>query len=177
MGNQVSSDRPDPDRPNADRPDAPPARRHRRQVPPDDRLTTILPPVTDDRSPRRADSVEEVKAALDAPPSKPLQRDAIDEVKAALDSRAATPPRRHRPSPGGEPPGGPPTPPWRRGGSNGPGDGGFGGRADRNWTQQINWLWVRRAAYLSAAVLVLLPIVTFAMAYFIVDIPKPGDLR
>ncbi len=28
-----------------------------------------------------------------------------------------------------------------------------------------------------AAVLVLLPIVTFAMAYFIVDIPKPGDIR
>jgi len=42
---------------------------------------------------------------------------------------------------------------------------------------QINWLWVRRAAYLCAAVLVLLPIVTFTMAYFIVDIPKPGDLR
>ena len=37
----------------------------RRQVPPDDRLTTILPPVVDDRSPRRPDPIDEVKAALD----------------------------------------------------------------------------------------------------------------
>jgi membrane peptidoglycan carboxypeptidase len=36
---------------------------------------------------------------------------------------------------------------------------------------------LRRAAYLSTAVLILLPIVTFTMAYFIVDIPKPGNIR
>jgi len=36
---------------------------------------------------------------------------------------------------------------------------------------------VRRAAYLATAVVFLLPIVTFAMAYFIVDIPKPGNIR
>jgi membrane peptidoglycan carboxypeptidase len=48
---------------------------------------------------------------------------------------------------------------------------------DWGWVEQINWRWVRRAAYLTAAVLVLLPIVTFAMAYFIVDIPKPGNIR
>ena len=33
------------------------------------------------------------------------------------------------------------------------------------------------ALYVSAVVMLLLPIVTFAMAYFIVDIPKPGDIR
>lgn len=137
-------------------------------------MTTILPPVVDDRFPRRADPrVEEVKAALDGPPSAPVQRDALEEVKAALDSR--TPPRRERRSAGG-PPQGPPPPsgPRRPGGPD-----GFGRRprGDVHWTQQINWLWVRRAAYLSAVVLVLLPVVTFAMAYFIVDIPKPGDLR
>jgi membrane peptidoglycan carboxypeptidase len=48
---------------------------------------------------------------------------------------------------------------------------------DWSWVEQINWQWVRRAAYLAAAVLVLLPIVTFTMAYFIVDIPKPGNIR
>jgi membrane peptidoglycan carboxypeptidase len=46
-----------------------------------------------------------------------------------------------------------------------------------DWAQQVNWQWVRRGLYLSAAMIVLLPIVTFAMAYFIVDIPKPGDIR
>src|SRR5262249_45181796 len=57
--------------------------------------------------------------------------------------------------------------------------GGRGPRpgVDWSWVHQINWLWVRRAAYLGATVLVLLPIVTFAMAYFIVDIPKPGNIR
>ncbi|KKC01797.1 hypothetical protein, partial [Mycobacterium nebraskense] len=70
--------------------DAPSAPGQRRGVPPDDRLTTILPPVVDDRSPRRSDpSIEEVKAALGGPPSTPLQRDALDEVKAALDSRTS----------------------------------------------------------------------------------------
>ena len=33
---------------------------------------------------------------------------------------------------------------------------------------------MRRGLSLTAAMIVLLPIVTFAMAYFIVDIPKPG---
>ncbi len=164
--------------------DAPSAPRKRRQVPPDDRLTTILPPVGDDRSPRRPDPIEEVKAALEGPPSTPLRRDAIEEVKAALDARAgragraASSSRGGRPSPGGRPPEGPPPPPWRRGlpgRPGGPGGRPVGRRAD--WTEQINWLWVRRAAYLSAAALLLLPIVTFAMAYLIVDIPKPGDLR
>nr|WP_231974977.1 transglycosylase domain-containing protein [Mycobacterium sp. E1747] len=137
-------------------------------------MTTILPPVVDDRFPRRADPrVEEVKAALDGPPSAPVQRDALEEVKAALDSR--TPPRRERRSAGGPPQGPPPPSGPRRPG--GPDGFGRGARDDVHWTQQINWLWVRRAAYLSAVVLVLLPVVTFAMAYFIVDIPKPGDLR
>jgi membrane peptidoglycan carboxypeptidase len=48
---------------------------------------------------------------------------------------------------------------------------------NRDWSQQVNWQWVRRGLYLTAAMIVLLPIVTFAMAYFIVDIPKPGDIR
>jgi membrane peptidoglycan carboxypeptidase len=48
---------------------------------------------------------------------------------------------------------------------------------DRAWVHRVNWRWARRAAYLAAVVVFLLPIVTFAMAYFIVDIPKPGNIR
>jgi membrane peptidoglycan carboxypeptidase len=175
MGMHTGSNGPDdPDRPQPDR--ARPGSNRRRQVPPDDRMTTILPPVVDDRSPRRPDPIEEVKAALDGPPSTPLERDALNEVKAAMDGRAATSPRRDPPIRGRRPPEGPPPPPARHGGLGGPGDGaprpGY-----RSWAEQINWLWVRRGVYLTLVVLVLLPIVTFAMAYFIVDVPKPGNIR
>ena len=175
MGMHTGSNGPDdPDRPQPD--SARPGSNRRRQVPPDDRMTTILPPVVDDRSPRRPDPIEEVKAALDGPPSTPLERDALNEVKAAMDGRAATSPRRDPPIRGRRPPEGPPPPPARHGGLGGPGDGaprpGY-----RSWAEQINWLWVRRGVYLTLVVLVLLPIVTFAMAYFIVDVPKPGNIR
>ena len=38
-------------------------------------------------------------------------------------------------------------------------------------------MWVRRSLYLMAVVFLVLPAVTFAMAYLIVDVPKPGDIR
>lgn len=167
--------------PNADRSDDSDRPAHRadagtrRRVPPDDRQTMILPPVVDDRSPRRSDPIDEVRAALDGPGSRPAPRDAIEEVKAALDGRSSAPPRRDRPL-SGRPPEGPPPPPRPPGGAGGS-DVPSHRAAGPNWVEQINWRWVRRAAYLSAAVLVLLPIVTFTMAYFIVDIPKPGNIR
>ena len=43
--------------------------------------------------------------------------------------------------------------------------------------EQINWMWVRRGLYATLAALIVLPIVTFGMAYLIVDVPKPGDIR
>ncbi|WP_204808770.1 transglycosylase domain-containing protein [Mycobacterium riyadhense] len=140
----------------------------RRQVPPDDRMTAIIPAVDDDRAPRQVDPIEAVKAALDSPGSAPPQeRDPLDQVKAALDAR---PSRRHRSGVGRRPPGGPPPGP--------PGPIGFRSPRPRpDWTQQINWKWVRRSLVLAAAVLILLPIVTFTMAYLIVDVPKPGDIR
>ncbi|HEX3547219.1 MAG TPA: transglycosylase domain-containing protein [Mycobacterium sp.] len=91
-------------------------------------------------------------------------RDPIDMVKAALDG---TPPPRQPPSPpapprhppgGGGPPGGPPAP-------------------RPSLRQQVNWKWVRRGLIAMLAVVIVLPIVTFAMAYLIVDVPKPGDIR
>ncbi|GKU49016.1 penicillin-binding protein 1A, partial [Mycobacterium montefiorense] len=107
MGKEANPDRPDDsDRP-AHRADA----GTRRRVPPDDRLTTILPPVVDDRAPRQSDPIDQVRAALDGPVAKP--RDAIEEVKAALDGRPA-PPRRDR-TLSGQPPDGPPPPPRRAG--------------------------------------------------------------
>jgi len=141
-------------------------------------LTTVLPPVVDDRSPRRPDPIEEVKAALDGPPSTAEQQDSIEEVKAALNDprtrrdRPLTgrPPGSGRPPPPSDGPGGPVGP-------DGPAGTAAGPRGGRDWTHRVNWRWLRRAAYLAAAALILLPIVTFTMAYFIVDIPKPGNIR
>ncbi len=38
-------------------------------------------------------------------------------------------------------------------------------------------MWVRRALFAMVALFLVLPMVTFAMAYLIVDVPKPGDIR
>jgi membrane peptidoglycan carboxypeptidase len=131
-------------------------------------LTTILPPVPDDRDP-----IEAVKAALGGrPPTRASERRDQELATAALEGRR---PQRHRQPTGGagggrRPPGPPPRqlslPDW-----------GWVQRIDWTWLDRINWLWVRRGLYVGAAALLLLPIVTFAMAYFIVDIPKPGDIR
>lgn len=132
-------------------------------------MTTVLPPVVDDRSPRRPDPIDEVKAALDSPATGPLQRDAIEEVKAALEGRA-TSPHRDPPLSGGAPPERP-RPPGE------PGPRFAGRRVNWSRTRRVDRVWVRRAVYLAVAMLVLLPIVTFAMAYFVVDVPRPGNIR
>jgi membrane peptidoglycan carboxypeptidase len=91
----------------------------------------------------------------------PRLRDPIDVVKAALDG---TPPPPRQPPPGPPRGGGP-------GGPGGPGGKPLGPR------HQINWKWVRRSLIVATVMAVLLPIVTFAMAYMIVEVPKPGDIR
>ncbi len=97
----------------------------------------------------------------------PRYRDPVDVVKAALDGTPA--PKR---------PSSPPPPPPRRppGGGGRPGGSG-GGRPRPSFGQQINWKWVRRGLYITVAVLIVLPMITFGMAYMIVDVPKPGDIR
>src|SRR6201994_3478718 len=153
--------------------------RRRPAVPADDRLTTILPPVRDDAPNRFRDPIADVKAALDGRPSSRSadSRDSLDMASAALDSKTSR--RQEKPAggSGGPPAGGPrggrpPGPPGRK-----PPLPGWAQRADWDWLHHINWTWVRRGLYVSAVVILLLPIVTFAMAYFIVDIPKPGDIR
>ncbi|OBI79362.1 penicillin-binding protein [Mycobacterium sp. E740] len=110
--------------------------------PPDDRHTTVLPPVREARPPHLRDPVDVVKAALDGtPPPKPP----------------------------------PPRPPRRPPGGGGPPSGPSGPRP--SLSQQINWKWVRRGLFAAAAVFIVLPLITFAMAYAIVDVPQPGDIR
>ncbi|MGD9622085.1 MAG: transglycosylase domain-containing protein [Mycolicibacterium sp.] len=86
-------------------------------------------------------------------------RDPIDAVKRALDGTPPSPP-----PPPGRPPGGGP-----------PGGGPSGGA--RNSGLRVNWKWVRRGLYAAAVLLIVLPLLTFGMAYMIVDVPKPGDIR
>ena len=96
--------------------------------------------------------------AMPPPPPDGRFRDPLEVVKAALDGTQPPPRPPTGPPPGGGPSGGPP------GERPGP-------------LQQINWKWVRRTIYALLAASVVLPIITFAMAYFIVDVPKPGDIR
>jgi membrane peptidoglycan carboxypeptidase len=93
----------------------------------------------------------------------PRLRDPIEVVKAALDG---SPPPKPPPPPGPPPGRGP-------GGPTGP-----GGRPPRQRMPfKINWKWVRRGAIVAVVLAIVLPIVTFAMAYMIVEVPKPGDIR
>ena len=92
-------------------------------------------------------------------------RDPIDAVKAALDG---TPPPK--------PP--PPIPPRRPPpGGGGPGAGGASRRPSATWTSRSTGSGCGARSTSAVAALILLPIVTFGMAYMIVDVPKPGDIR
>jgi membrane peptidoglycan carboxypeptidase len=101
------------------------------------------------------------------PVGDPRLHSQVDVVKAVLDGK---PPPKQAPfgrPPGGGPPSGPPPPGPPPSGPSGPPAGGF----------KVNWKWVRRALYVGVAAMLVLPIITFAMAYMIVDVPKPGDIR
>lgn len=125
-------------------PENAPSANRTRPVPPDDRNTSVLPPVRDQPPPHLRDPIDAVKAALDGTPA-PKQ--------------PPPPPPPRRPPGGGEPPAGPPPP--RR----------------PSQRKPVNWSWVRRGLLAAAIVFLVLPMVTFAMAYLIVDVPKPGDIR
>lgn len=95
-----------------------------------------------------------------APPGPLAPRDQVEAARAALD----------RPTTRSTPP--PPVPPARppdiRDGEPSDGSGRprrFGGRNVRRWLAA------------AAAVLIVLPLLTFGMAYLLVDVPKPGDIR
>jgi membrane peptidoglycan carboxypeptidase len=130
---------------------------------PDDRQTTIIPAVDDAVTADLRDPIDAVKAALDGAPRQREQ---------ALSGRI---PRRQPPPDDSteqaeEPP--------RR--------AGRFERTDRaagpdplDWLRRHppNWKWIRRGLAVTVAVMVLLPVITFAMAYSITDVPSPGDIR
>jgi membrane peptidoglycan carboxypeptidase len=122
------------------------------QVQPD-RPTTVIPPVNIDPEPLR-DPIEVVKAAMEGP------------RPPTTAGRGGRPPRggNGRPPPGGDYPRPPP---------------GWGGHRPQLTPPRlhVNWKWVWRGLAAAVAVLIVLPIVTFAMAYLMVDVPKPGDIR
>ncbi len=124
----------------------------RRQTPPDDRVTAIMAPVTDD-------------------PATAGMRDPIDEVKAALDGAPAST-RVPSSRPSTPPPGTPPPPAHDRGG-----DGDDDDEEPPLLRRVFGGWGLRRWLAAAVAVFVLLPILTFALAYVIVDVPKPGDIR
>ncbi len=123
-------------------------------VPPDDRLTTVMAPVRDDAANASLrDPVDEVKAALDRAPAKPA---------AAPASRAA--------APSAPPPPAPPTRPSSSGGDDGE-------PPLRRALNRVRGWDLRRWLAAAAVVFVVLPLVTFGLAYLIVNVPKPGDIR
>jgi membrane peptidoglycan carboxypeptidase len=96
------------------------------------------------------------------PAGDPRLRDQVDVVKAVLDGKPPPQQPPYGPPPGSGPPGGGPP---------------YGPPEPRPAGTKINWKWVRRTLYVAVAAMLVLPIVTFAMAYLIVDVPKPGDIR
>ncbi|HEU4362250.1 MAG TPA: transglycosylase domain-containing protein [Mycobacterium sp.] len=121
---------------------------------PDDRLTAIIPGVTDDPARDLRDPIEAVTAALN---TAPLER---EQPRRAQARPPEQPPALRRPQPGRR----------RR-----PGGAGVDDWLRRHLAQ-LNWRWIRRGLYATAATLLMLPVITFAMAYTIVAIPKPGDI-
>ncbi|WP_370745831.1 transglycosylase domain-containing protein [Mycolicibacterium brumae] len=88
----------------------------------------------------------------------PALADPIDVVKAALDGVPAPKRPTAEPEPAKKP--------------------AAAGRSPlAEFSSRINWRWVRRGALAAVVIMLLLPIVTFGMAYAIVDVPKPGDIR
>ena len=122
---------------------------------PTDAVSTVRPQSPPD------DRLTAVMAPVTAAPSAEERRE-IDAVRAAL---------------GGKPAGPPPSPPMEPPASGGGGDGG-GGEPPRPGARRLFAGWsLRRWLAAAAGVCVLMPILTFALAYLIVDVPKPGDIR
>ncbi|MGV9798369.1 transglycosylase domain-containing protein [Mycobacterium sp. NPDC003449] len=111
------------------------------------------------RPPTRSPAPPDDRLTAVLPPVRDGQPAPLDVVRAALQ---------------GTPPPKPPPPPPPGGG----GPSGGGPQAPRPGKQfHINWKWVRRGAIAAVVAMVLLPIVTFGMAYLIVEVPQPGDIR
>ncbi|MEZ5152210.1 transglycosylase domain-containing protein [Rhodococcus zopfii] len=90
--------------------------------------------------------------------------------------RQATANRQAPSRPAGTPPGGrPPTPPPTARGGNG-GNGSGGGKRGKSG-KSSRWRTVRRIGYVAVALGLIVPILTFMVAYVVQDVPRPGDLK
>lgn len=127
---------------------------------PDDRQTTIIPAVDDAVTADLRDPIDAVKAALDgaAPQREPALSARVPRREPPPAKPAAPPPRRPAPSGHAARPSAPNPLEWLR-------------------RHPPNWRWIRRGCYIAAAVMLLLPVITFGMAYSITDVPSPGDIR
>ncbi len=141
----------------------------RRPARPDDRVTAIMEPIRDD--PKLRDPIDEVKAALDAFPKPsgsspriPVTRSSPSIGATGIGATYVAPSMPQTPPPA------PPDPPVFDDDGGDDDDGEPPHRGFRRWGLGR---WVAAAA----AVCLLLPILTFALAYLIVDVPKPGDIR
>ena len=120
---------------------------------PDDRHTTIIPAVEDTVTVDLRDPIDAVRAALDG--SAPERERALSGRIPRREPPAQEP---QEPKQDREPPASPHP-------------------LDRLRGLRINWKWVRRGCYAAAVFMLLLPVITFAMAYTITDVPSPGDIR
>jgi len=129
------------------RPDSDPVGRHRAED------TARIPAQPD----------EPLSSAVGAIGAQPPVGDQVQAAKAALDARPVR-------SPSATPPGSPRRPPPTGGGDEPP----------SGWQHYLQllrgWSW-RRWLAAAAGVFIVLPVVVFALAYLIVNVPKPGDLR
>ncbi|MEB3049817.1 transglycosylase domain-containing protein [Mycolicibacter sp. MYC123] len=138
---------------------APPVSRHSDDPPegapvgPDDRHTTIIPAVDDNVTVDLRDPIDAVRAALDG--SAPEREPALSGRIPRREPPAKDPqkPKQERERPAAPHP------------------------LDRLRGLGINWKWIRRGCYAAFAFMLLLPVITFAMAYSITDVPSPGDIR
>ncbi|MGV0625185.1 transglycosylase domain-containing protein [Mycolicibacter minnesotensis] len=123
-------------------------------------MTTIIPAVDDAMTADLRDPIDAVRAALDGAPR---------EREPALSGRT---PRRERP----------PERPAERTARHAERPSPSVRPAAPNpldWLRRHppNWKWIRRGCYIAAVTMLLLPIITFAMAYSITEVPSPGDIR
>ena len=126
-------------------------------IPPDDRLTAVIAPVRDGGAQTsQRDQLDEVKAAMDRKPAPPTSA-APAAAPRARAAASTSPPSAPKSSNGA-------------GGDDGQPPFGRIRHRVRGWS-------VRRWLAAALAVFVVLPLVTFGMAYLIVNVPKPGDIR
>ncbi|MEU5840993.1 transglycosylase domain-containing protein [Rhodococcus sp. NPDC047139] len=109
----------------------------------------------------------------DAAPQRPGAGDATQRVAASAPLGSANDARTSRVA-AGPPAGGPPTVPPRGGSGGGAGGGAGGGKGGG---KSNRWRTIRRIGYGVVAAGILIPVLTFMLAYVAQDVPRPDELQ